>query len=280
MEEGSANGMHAGTAEALLRLHHSLDAEWRRRRISDEAYRFGTERARDLAQAACGRPRDDGGLLAEIGEVMPALLALPRPPRPALPPLPAGQADVAEVVALLRRMLVGEAVPAMVAPPLAWTDVYHSVGELRVDGWTLLLFRRGEGLGYCEEATDPSGRRADYDAMTEREGEPFGLLEDDEQERLRALVDRLEADADATREALRGARAETPLERELLRARISAWLTMKGAGEVRNAPEEQLRRLQAGAAGGLAAADIEFLWEVEELLARTPPSPRTGSTAS
>lgn len=277
---GEGKEMHAGTAEALLRLHRSLDAEWRRRRISDEAYRFGSERARDLAQAARDRPRDDAGLLTEIGEVMPALLALPRPPAPVLPPLPAGQSDVADVVALLRRILAGDVVPAMVAPPLAWTDVYHSVGELRVDGWTLRLFRRSEGFGYCEEAVDPSGRKADYDAMVEREGEPFGLLEDDEQERLRALVDRLEADADATREALRGARAETPLERELLRARISAWLTLKGAGDVRDPPEEQLRRLQAGGAGGLAAADLEFLWEVEEILARTPPALQAGQGGS
>ncbi|WP_238230208.1 DUF7693 family protein [Methylobacterium hispanicum] len=266
--------MRAATAAALLRLHRGLDAEWRRRRISDEAYRFGTRRARDLYQAARSPVRDDDALLTEIGQIMPALLALPRPPSPELPPLPAGQVAVGEVVALLRRILAGSAEPAMVAPPLAWKQLYHSVGELRADGWLLRLFVRDGGLSYCQGVVAPDGRRAEHEEMDGREGEPVGLLEDDEQERLCALVDRLDADPDATREALRGARADTPLEREMLRARLSAWLALMGASAEggRCRPEEQLERLRTGDARRLGAVDLEFLWEVEEILARTPPA--------
>ena len=274
MDGEAGDGMHAATAAALLRLHRSLDAEWGRRRISDEAYRFGTRRARDLSQAARSPVRDDDALLTEIGQVMPGLLALPRAPSPDLPPLPAGQVAVGEVVALLRRILAGSAVPAMVAPPLAWTQLYHSVGELRVEGWLLRLFVRDGGLSYCQGVEAPDGRRADHEEMDGREGEPVGLLDDDEQARLCALVDRLDADPDATREALQGARAETPMERELLRARLSAWLALKGApaegGLCR--PEEQLARLRTGDPNRLGAADLEFLWDAEEILARTPPA--------
>jgi hypothetical protein len=128
------------------------------------------------------------------------LEALGHPPEPrVLPPLPADAVGAGEVVALLRRVLSGGARMRLVAPPLRWTDVYHGAGLIAVEGWWLRLYRGTKGIRYLEEAVAPDGRRSGYDLLSAREGDPYALLEDDEQERLADLVEALAADSAATR---------------------------------------------------------------------------------
>jgi hypothetical protein len=263
---------------ALATLYRRLDAEWRRRRISAEAFRFGTARWRDLASLAAdavreGRPVD---LHSEIGEVMSSVLAMPQPAAPVLPPLPKGQVGVEEVLDLLRRVLAGRADARMVAPPLQWSDVWHDTGEIRIDGWTLRLSAQEGGVSYTAEAVAPDGRRSDQEAFEAREGDPYALLSDDEQAQLDGMVARLEADPDATRDAILSAEIGTPGERRHVRERIAAWLTLKGAPATDAARkptplEDRIRWAGTEGRDQLSAADLELLWELDDLLARTAP---------
>lgn len=258
---------------ALAQLNRRLDAEWRRGRISTEAFRAGNARWRDLASLAGDGSRPPREIEAEIGRVMDEILALPRPAPRVLPPLPKNRVAAAEVVALYRRVLAGEVEARMLAPPTRWSDLWHAAGEIRIDGWALRLAVRESGISYTAAATAPDGRHSDYEAFEAREGDPYALLEDDEQRRLDALVDRLEADADETRDVLRSSTADTPLEEVHRLARISAWLALKGAPET--APdgrptsfEERLRAVMGECRSRLSAADEEYLWDLEELSAR------------
>lgn len=276
MEEGYGP---AGTA--LAALYRRLDAEWRRGRISVEAFRLGTARWRDLASLAAeavreGRPVD---LHSEIGELMASVLAMPQPAAQVLPPLPKGQVAVAAVLDLLRRVLAGRTEARMVAPPLRWPDVWHDIGEIRIDGWTLRLSAQEGGVSYTAEAVAPDGRRSDHEAFEIREGDPYALLSDDEQAQLDGMVARLEADPDATRDAILSAEVGTPGERRLVRERIAAWLTLKGAPAVDATAkptrlEDRIRWAGTEGRPQLSAADLELLWELDDLLARTAPHDR------
>jgi len=262
----------AGPALALL--YRRLDAEWRRRHITAEAFKVGTARWRDLASAAADAVRDGRGvdLRAEIEGVMPLVLALPRPAAAVLPPLPSDRVAVAEVLDLLRRVLAGRTDARMVAPPLLWSDVWHEAGELRIDGWTLRLSAREGGISYTVEAVAPDGRRSDQETFEAREGDPFALLSDGEQELLDVMFARMEADPDATREAILAAVADPGGDRRRTRERIAAWLTLKGAAasDAACTPlrlQDRARRLAADGRDRLSGADLEMLWEIEDLLA-------------
>lgn len=270
---------------ALARLSRRLDAELRRGRISADAFRAGGDRWRDLAALAVDEARavPTSEIEAEIAAVMPMVLAMPRPTPRALPPLPKTQIAVDEVVVLFRRLLTGEAEARMLAPPARWSDIWHAAGEIRIDGWTLRLATRNGGISYTAGATAPDGRSSDHEDFEAREGDPYALLADDEQERLDALFDRLEADPDETREVLRFGTAETPLERRHLLERISAWLALKGAPETDGSgrptgPEERLAAVATGSRDRISAADEEYLWDLEDALRRMAPPPASEAT--
>jgi hypothetical protein len=98
---------------------------------------------------------------------------------------------VGEVVAVLRRILSGDAVPKLVSPKSGWKHLIHSIGEFAVDGWTIHAFKRNEGVKYVDKAVAPDGRTGNFDLFSSREGEPIDLLEDDEQDRLDAIIEAL-----------------------------------------------------------------------------------------
>lgn len=269
MEDG-----YGPAGPALALLYRRLDAEWRRRRITAEAFKVGTARWRDLASAATDAVRYGRGLdlRAEIEGVMPLVLALPRPAAAMLPPLPSDRVAVAEVLELLRSVLAGLSDTRMVAPPLLWSDVWHEAGELRIDGWTLRLSAREGGVSYTMDVVAPDGRRSDQETFEAREGDPFALLSDEEQELLDATLSRIEADPDATREAILAAVADHGSDRRRTRERIAAWLTLKGAAasDAAGTPlrlQDRARRLAADGRDRLSGADLEMLWEIEDLLA-------------
>lgn len=271
---GEVEDGYGPAGPALALLYRRLDAEWRRRRITAEAFRLGTARWRDLASAAADAVRDGRtvDLHAEIEGVMPLVLALPRPAAAALPPLPSDRVAVAEVLDLLRRVLAGRSDARMVAPPLVWSDVWHETGDLRIDGWTVRFSAREGGISYTVEAVSPDGRRSDQEAFEAREGDPLALLSDEEQELLDAMFARMEADPDATREAILSTVSGSGSDRRQVRERVAAWLTLKGAAatDATGSPlrlEERARRLAAEERGRLSAADLELLWEIEDLLA-------------
>jgi hypothetical protein len=265
---------YGSAGAALAKLHRRLDAEWRRGRISSEAFRAGNARWRDLASPAVDGGRPPHEIEAEIVRIMTEILALPKPAPRLLPPLPKDRIAPAEVVSLYRRLLVGEAEARMLAPPSRWSNLWQAEGEIRIEGWTLRLAVRESGISYTAAATAPDGRHSDYEAFEAREGDPYALLEDDEQERLDAFVDRLEADPDETREALRSSAPCGPIEERHHQLRLSAWLVLKGAPETGSDGrptgfDERMKAVAQGARDGLSAADEEYLWDLEDLQARS-----------
>ena len=54
-----------------------------------------------------------------------------------------------------------------------------------MDGWSI------EGMKYVQEARAPDGRTGDYKSFAVREGNPFSLLEDDEQDTISEILEQL-----------------------------------------------------------------------------------------
>lgn len=226
---------HDASAAALdaLGAFRDMDRLWRehaRRRITDEAFLHAQRRWGDFVRANRATGINPAALRAAANAILAEALSHAPEPRP-LPPLPAGRIGPPEVVALLRRVLAGEARVAMVAPPLRWSDVFHMLGDVTVEGWRLTFFRRGQGVKYVDEAVAPDGRRSRYPDLDAREGNPVFLLDDDEQDRLDDLMDALHADPDATRVALEeDDRAGFP-NAALSAVRLLCWAEMTRTGD-------------------------------------------------
>jgi hypothetical protein len=60
-----------------------------------------------------------------------------------------------------------------------------------VDGWSIEAFKRNFGMKYVQEVRAPDGRTGDYQSFAAREGNPFSLLEDDEQDAICEILERL-----------------------------------------------------------------------------------------
>lgn len=111
----------------------------------------------------------------------------PEPSRE-LAPLPADQVGVDEVMAVLRRVIAGEACPVAEYP---WRDVQHTLASFVVAGWRMTGFRRSYGIKYLDRAIAPGGRLGTYEIWETREGNPVALLTDDEQDQLDAIMEAL-----------------------------------------------------------------------------------------
>jgi hypothetical protein len=103
--------------------------------------------------------------------------------------LPLGQVDVAKVMDVLRRIASGSARPQVVSPADGWKRLYHGIGEFIVDGWSIQAFKCNFGMKYVQEARAPDGRTGDYESFAAREGNPFSLLEDDEQDAISEILE-------------------------------------------------------------------------------------------
>lgn len=83
---------------------------------------------------------------------------------------------------MLRLVANGSARPEAIFPVRGWKHLYHGIGEFRVDGWSIEAFKRNFGMKYVQAARSPDGRAGAYETFHAREGDPFSLLEDDEQD--------------------------------------------------------------------------------------------------
>lgn len=91
-------------------------------------------------------------------------------------------------MALLRRAIAGEVRVVVMRP---WKDVWHTNGDFSIDGWQLSGFKRSYGIKSVVEAISPDGRRGTHESWAAREGNPIHLLENDEQDDLSKLMERL-----------------------------------------------------------------------------------------
>jgi hypothetical protein len=175
-------------AAAWIDAIDKLWREWRRRRITDSAFEDARKALSVLHRRVWDEAEDHGPLLPKIGEILAEARRHPPAVRQ-FPPLPPGQVDVAEVMGVLRRIANGSARPQVVFPANGWTLLWHGVGELTMDGWSIEAFKRNFGMKYVQEARAPDGRTGDYKSFAAREGNPFMLLEDDEQDAICEILE-------------------------------------------------------------------------------------------
>ncbi|WP_038935059.1 hypothetical protein [Bradyrhizobium japonicum] len=128
-------------ADAWLDAIDRLWRDWRRRRVSDDAFEDAREapsvRVWDAAE-------DHGPLLPRIGEILTEARKHP-PAMRQFPPLPPDQVGMAEVMAVLRRIANGSAHPQVGFPANGWKHLWHGVGEFIADGWSIEAFKRNFG---------------------------------------------------------------------------------------------------------------------------------------
>jgi hypothetical protein len=94
---------------------------------------------------------------------------------------------------VLRAIASGELVPKILTPA-KWIDVHHTIGVFQAGGWRLEAFRRSSGMKYVQVVTAPDGRIGKFEDFEAREGDPFCLLEDDEQDLVCAVLDGMQYD--------------------------------------------------------------------------------------
>jgi hypothetical protein len=177
-------------ASAWLDAIDKLWRDWRRRRIADDAFEDAREALSVLNRRVWDEAEDHGPLLPNIGDILADARRHPPAVRQ-IPPLPPGQVDAAEVMDVLRRVVAGSARPQVVFPANGWKHLSHGVGEFIVDGWSIEAFKRNFGMKYVQEARSPDGRTGDYETFASREGDPFSLLEDDEQDAICEILELL-----------------------------------------------------------------------------------------
>ena len=147
---------------ACLNLRDRLSRDWHRRRIGDDAFHVAQDRFQELHDRVWDRFEEWRPLMPELDAILEEARRHP-PALAELPPLPKGAVAVAEVVAVLRHILSGDAVPRLVSPKSGWKHLFHSIGEFTVDGWTIHAFKRNEGIKYVDKAIAPDGRTGNFD---------------------------------------------------------------------------------------------------------------------
>lgn len=177
-------------AAAWIDAIDKLWREWRRRRTTDDAFEDARKALSVLHRWVWDEAEDHGPLLPKIGEILAEARRHPPAVRQ-FPPLPPSQVDVAEVKGVLRRIANGSARPQVVFPANGWTLLWHDVGEFTMDGWSIEAFKRNFGMKYVQKARASDGRTGDYKSFAAREGNPFSLLEDDEQDAICEILERL-----------------------------------------------------------------------------------------
>ena len=92
---------------------------------------------------------------------------------------------------VLRRIVSGFPRPEVIFPATGWKRLRHGVGEFTVDGWSIEAFKRNFGMNYVQEARSPDGPTGNYETFAAREGNPFRLLEDNEQDAICEILENL-----------------------------------------------------------------------------------------
>jgi hypothetical protein len=70
----------------------------------------------------------------------------------------------------------------------SWSEIYHGLMSVEIDGWRLTLFNDCDTLDYCEYCRSPDGRVGTLE-LWQREGtDPVELLSAWEREQLERLL--------------------------------------------------------------------------------------------
>jgi hypothetical protein len=70
----------------------------------------------------------------------------------------------------------------------SWSEIYHGLMPVEIDGWRLILFNDCDTLDYCEYCRSPDGRVGTLE-LWQRDGpDPVDLLSASEREQLERLL--------------------------------------------------------------------------------------------
>jgi hypothetical protein len=73
----------------------------------------------------------------------------------------------------------------------SWSEIYHGLMPVEIDGWQLTLFNDGGTLGYCEDCRAPSGHVGSFETWQRYGTDPVELLSGWEREQLERLLNAL-----------------------------------------------------------------------------------------
>lgn len=168
------------------------DKLWRdlhRRTVSLDAYEAAVDRLGDIHRAVFDDAADHAPFMTELAEILSEARRHPAEQTEIPPPAP-GEIEVEEVIAVLRKIIRREAIPRVIFPESGrWRELWHSIGEFEVDGWRIEAWKRNEGMNYVHLAVAPDGRKATYDDFEKREGNPYALLDNEEQDALDDILE-------------------------------------------------------------------------------------------
>lgn len=70
----------------------------------------------------------------------------------------------------------------------SWSEIYHGLMPVEIDGWRLTLFNDCDTLDYCEYCRSPDGRVGTLELWQRDGAEPVDLLSAREREQLEQLL--------------------------------------------------------------------------------------------
>jgi hypothetical protein len=70
----------------------------------------------------------------------------------------------------------------------SWSEIYHGLVPVEIDGWRLTLFNDCDTLDYCEYCRSPEGRVGTLELWQRDGADPVELLSAWEQEQLERLL--------------------------------------------------------------------------------------------
>jgi len=73
----------------------------------------------------------------------------------------------------------------------SWSEIYHGLMPVEIDGWQLTLFNDCDTLDYCEYCRSPDGRVGTLELWQRDGADPVELLSAWEREQLERVLARL-----------------------------------------------------------------------------------------
>lgn len=73
----------------------------------------------------------------------------------------------------------------------SWSEIYHGLMTVEIDGWLLTLFNDSGTLDYCDDCRTPDGRVGTVEAWQRYGTDPVDLLSGWEREQLERLLNAL-----------------------------------------------------------------------------------------
>nr|WP_253912113.1 hypothetical protein [Pseudomonas sp. CVAP\ len=73
----------------------------------------------------------------------------------------------------------------------SWSEIYHGLMPVEIDGWRLTLFNDCNTLDYCEECRSPDGRIGSLETRQRDGTDPVELLSGWERVQLERLLNEL-----------------------------------------------------------------------------------------